>query len=37
MHHTDEEIRGWFAGRLPTDWFSAPIELVIDTEFERQS
>ena len=26
-HITDEEIRGWFAGRIPTDWFTAPIEL----------
>jgi hypothetical protein len=32
MHHTDEEIRGWFAGRVPTDWFTAPIELTGDRE-----
>ena len=32
MHHTDEEIRGWFAGRLPGDWFTGPIELTGDRE-----
>jgi hypothetical protein len=32
MHHSDEEIRGWFAGRVPTDWFSAPIELTGDRD-----
>jgi hypothetical protein len=32
MHHTDEEIRGWFAGRVPADWFTAPIELAGDRE-----
>jgi hypothetical protein len=32
MHHTDEEIRGWFAGRVPTDWFPGPIELTGDRE-----
>lgn len=33
MHHvTDEEIRGWFAGRIPADWFSGPLELSGDRE-----
>ena len=32
MHHTDEEIRGWFAGRVPTDWFTGPPELKGDRE-----
>jgi hypothetical protein len=31
-HITDEEIRGWFAGRIPTDWFTAPIELSGDRD-----
>jgi len=31
-HVTDEEIRGWFAGRLPADWFTAPIELSGDRD-----
>jgi hypothetical protein len=27
-----EDIRGWFAGRLPTDWFVAPLEITVDRE-----
>jgi hypothetical protein len=27
-----EQVRGWFAGRLPGDWFSAPAEIVVDRE-----
>ncbi len=27
-----EEVRGWFAGRLPGDWFSEPAEVVVDRE-----
>jgi hypothetical protein len=27
-----DDIRGWFAGRLPTDWFVAPIEVTVDRE-----
>lgn len=38
-HHTTarpeadpEEVRGWFAGRLPDDWFDGQPEITIDTE-----
>lgn len=27
-----EEIRGWFAGRLPGEWFTGPAEIVVDRE-----
>lgn len=27
-----EQVRGWFAGRLPDDWFTAPAEIVVDRE-----
>src|SRR5437764_4662982 len=27
-----EEVRGWFAGRLPDDWFEGPPEVTLDTE-----
>ncbi|MGH3321247.1 MAG: hypothetical protein ACRDN9_13940 [Streptosporangiaceae bacterium] len=27
-----EELRGWFAGRLPEDWFEAPPEITLDRE-----
>jgi len=30
-HANDDEIRGWFAGRLPDDWFSA-IEVTTDRD-----
>ena len=26
------EIAGWFAGRLPDEWFSGPAEVVVDRE-----
>src|SRR5947199_4023984 len=26
------EVRGWFAGRLPDDWFDGPPEITLDTE-----
>ena len=26
------EVRGWFAGRLPDDWFDGPAEITLDTE-----
>ena len=26
------EVRGWFAGRLPDDWFQEPPEVTLDTE-----
>jgi len=29
---TDEEVRGWFAGRLPDEWFTEPAEVIIDRE-----
>jgi hypothetical protein len=27
-----EELRGWFSGRLPDDWFEGPPEVVLDRE-----
>ncbi len=27
-----EQVRGWFAGRLPGDWFTAPAEIIVDRE-----
>jgi len=27
-----EELQGWFAGRLPTDWFVGPSEVTADRE-----
>ncbi len=27
-----EEVRGWFAGRLPDDWFQGPADITLDTE-----
>jgi hypothetical protein len=27
-----EEVRGWFAGRLPGEWFTGPAEVVVDRE-----
>ena len=26
------EIRGWFTGRLPQDWFSGPVDVQVDRE-----
>src|SRR5947199_2808480 len=26
------EVRGWFAGRLPDDWFEGPPDITLDTE-----
>ena len=38
-HHTTarpeadpEEVRGWFAGRLPDDWFEGPPQITLDSE-----
>lgn len=31
-HNTDEVVRGWFAGRLPSDWFVTAAEIVVDRE-----
>jgi hypothetical protein len=28
----DDTIRGWFAGRLPTDWFDGAPEVLVDRE-----
>jgi len=27
-----EQVRGWFSGRVPEEWRSAPIEVVVDRE-----
>lgn len=27
-----DEVRGWFAGRLPSEWFTGPAEIVVDRE-----
>jgi hypothetical protein len=27
-----QKLRGWFTGRLPDDWFTAPPEIVLDRE-----
>ena len=33
MQTTDvETIRGWLTGRLPQDWFTGPVEVVVDRE-----
>lgn len=32
QHQAQEAIRGWFAGRLPTEWFTGPPEIVVDRE-----
>ena len=29
---SDDEIRGWFAGRLPADWFSGAMEVTTDRD-----
>src|SRR5215218_4323317 len=26
------EVAGWFAGRLPDDWFTGPVDLIIDRD-----
>lgn len=36
-HHEDSPdvtaaARGWFAGRLPQDWFTGPVEVTVDRE-----
>jgi hypothetical protein len=28
----DQELRGWFAGRVPTDWFAGSPEVVADRD-----
>jgi hypothetical protein len=32
MARTDDEIRGWFAGQLPDDWFTSAPEITSDRE-----
>jgi hypothetical protein len=27
-----EQVRGWFAGRLPSEWFDGPVEVIVDRE-----
>jgi hypothetical protein len=29
---TTEQVRGWLTGRLPTDWFTGPVEVTVDRE-----
>jgi hypothetical protein len=29
---TSEELQGWFAGRLPDDWFTGPVDVDADRE-----
>jgi hypothetical protein len=29
---TNETLRGWFAGRIPDDWFTGPLEVTEDRE-----
>jgi hypothetical protein len=31
-HLTDDELRGWFAGRLPDDWFTQAPEVTADRD-----
>ncbi len=33
MHDlSDDEIRGWFTGRLPNEWFSGPVDVTTDRD-----
>jgi hypothetical protein len=27
-----DKLRGWFSGRLPSDWFAAPVQVTVDRE-----
>jgi hypothetical protein len=27
-----EQVKGWFAGRLPSEWFTGPADIVVDRE-----
>ena len=31
-HEADEKLRGWFAGRLPAEWFEGAPEVIHDRE-----
>jgi Arc/MetJ-type ribon-helix-helix transcriptional regulator len=28
----NETVRGWFTGRLPQEWFTGPVEVIVDRE-----
>ncbi len=30
--HSHDQVRGWFAGRVPDDWFSGPLEISADRD-----
>ncbi|MGH8889766.1 MAG: hypothetical protein ACRDV3_08400 [Acidothermaceae bacterium] len=32
QHRNDEVVRGWFTGRLPSEWFVAAPEIAVDRE-----
>jgi hypothetical protein len=32
FHASDDEILGWFTGRLPQDWFTGPLEVTTDRD-----
>jgi hypothetical protein len=32
QQRVDEVVRGWFAGRLPSEWFVAPPQITVDRE-----
>ena len=32
MHVSEEEVKGWFAGRIPQGWFAGPPEVEADRE-----
>jgi hypothetical protein len=32
MGDTNDELRGWFAGRIPDDWFTGSLEITTDRE-----
>ena len=32
MEDTAEELQGWFAGRIPSGWFTGPPEVAVDRE-----
>ena len=31
-HTTAQDLAGWFAGRLPDDWFTEPADVTTDRE-----
>src|SRR5512139_913654 len=31
-NHALEQVRGWFSGRLPDEWFDGPLDVVVDRE-----